>query len=176
MPVNDTLPLEIERRFLICRPSEEMLQSRCNAVYDMQQAYLQAGPGITERVRCRRQNGRAEYFHTEKTDCTARTRIERERKITEAEYERLLLRRDRQAQVICKRRWCLPWEGLVFEIDVYPFWPGLAVMEVELPHEDTEFSFPGGIRVLREVTENRLLSNAALARHIPPQEELLRMP
>lgn len=174
MPVNDAAPLEIERRFLVLRPAEEDLRSRCTAVYDMEQAYLLSRPGVTERVRCRRQGGQVEYFHTEKIDRTARTRIEREQKITEAEYRALLLRRDGQAQVICKRRWCLPWEGLVFEIDCYPFWPGLAVMEVELPREDTVFTLPEGIQALREVTENRLLSNAALARHIPPEEELLK--
>ena len=79
-----------------------------------------------------------------------------------------------------------PWWGLWR--DVTPLFGARLVQEghnlhfladragVELPQEDTEFSFPDGIRVLREVTENRLLSNAALARHIPPQEELLRMP
>ena len=74
---------------------------------------------------------------------------------------------------IHKERYCLPEGGLVFEIDVYPFWRRLAVMEVELPREDAPFRFPRGITVVRELTGDHRFSNAALARHIPTEQELL---
>ncbi len=46
-------------------------------------------------------------------------------------------------------------------------------MEVELPREDAPFRFPDGICVVRELTGDRRFSNAALARHIPSEGELL---
>ena len=45
---------------------------------------------------------------------------------------------------IHKVRYCLPEGGLVFEIDVYPFWRRLAVMEVELQREEQSFTVPRG--------------------------------
>ena len=49
----------------------------------------------------------------------------------------------------------------------------LAVMEVELQREDQGFTVPRGLRVLREVSGDWRLKNAALAGHVPPEEELL---
>ena len=44
---------------------------------------------------------------------------------------------------------------------------------VELRREDQSFTVPRGLRVLREVSGDRRLKNAALAGHVPPEEELL---
>ena len=45
--------------------------------------------------------------------------------------------------------------------------------EVELQREDQGFTVPRGLRVLREVSGDWRLKNAALAGHVPPEEELL---
>ena len=74
---------------------------------------------------------------------------------------------------IRKKRYCLEEAPYTFEIDLYPFWPSYAVMEVELPREDAPFRFPRGITVVRELTGDHRFSNAALARHIPTEQELL---
>ena len=165
-------PLEIERKYLSAYPDLEMLRPRCSAVYEMEQIYLKARPGVTTRVR-RRVGEREEFFHTEKERITARTHVERERIITREEYEQLLQTRDENALSVAKTRYCLPHDGLIFEIDVYPFWQSVAVMEVELEGEEQAFSLPDGITVIREVTEDRRMKNAALARHIPSEAELL---
>ena len=165
-------PLEIERKYLIAYPDLDALCPRCCAVYEMEQTYLRAAPGVTARVR-RRVGEREEFFHTEKERVTDRTHVERERLISREEYEALLQTRDENALAICKRRYCLPHDGLIFEIDVYPFWQTVAVMEVELEGEEQAFSLPDGITVIREVTEDRRMKNAALARHIPDEAELL---
>ena len=163
-------PMEIERKFLIRRPDPEILKPRCSAVYRMEQTYLTAPEGITARVR-RRVGEREEFFYTEKEYRTARSCVERERSITRQEYESLLQRRE--TETICKTRYCLPYAGHTLEIDLYPFWQQLAVLEVELQEEGEPFRLPPEITVVREVTEDRRLKNAALARHIPPEEELL---
>lgn len=167
-----TEPLEIERRFLIVRPDEASLRARCSHVYEIEQIYLLSQPGQTERVR-RREEGVPLYFHTVKIDRTDRTRVEYEEQITAEEYEAYLTRRDPMAQPIRKVRYCLSEGDNLFEIDMYPFWPHYAVMEIELPHEDKPFRFPAGIEVLRELTGDCRLSNAALARTIPTECELL---
>ena len=165
-------PLEIERKYLIVYPDVETLRPRCSAVYEMEQTYLHAAPGVTARVR-RRVGEKEEFFHTEKERITDRTHVERERTVTREEYEALLKTRDENALTVCKRRYCLPHGGLVFEIDVYPFWKSVAVMEVELEGEEQAFTLPDGITVIREVTSDRRMKNAALARHIPSEAELL---
>lgn len=167
-----TQPLEIERKYLIAYPDTVALRARCSAVYEMEQIYLHAAPGVTARVR-RRVGEKEEFFHTEKERITARTHVERERIITREEYEELLKKRDESAFPIAKTRYCLPHEGFTFEIDVYPFWKTVAVMEVELEGEEQQFTLPEGITVLREVTEEPWMKNAALARHIPDETELL---
>ena len=133
---------------------------------------LLSRPGVSARVR-RRVGETEQFFHTEKQRRTDRTCVEREREITRAEYETLLPQRDPARVTIHKERYCLPEGGLVFEIDVYPFWRRLAVMEVELQREDQGFTVPRGLRVLREVSGDWRLKNAALAGHVPPEEELL---
>ena len=145
-----TEPLEIERKFLIEMPERAVLD-RCPTRWEIWQTYLLAPPGISARVR-RRVGETEQFFHTEKLRRTDRTCVEREREITRAEYETLLRQQDPDRVTIHKERYCLPEGGLVFEIDVYPFWRRLAVMEVS-----------GDWR----------LKNAALAGHVPPEEELL---
>lgn len=166
-----TEPLEIERKFLIEMPERAVLD-RCPTRWEIWQTYLLAPPGISARVR-RRVGETEQFFHTEKQRLTDRTCVEREREITRAEYETLLRQQDPDRVTIHKERYCLPEGGLVFEIDVYPFWRRLAVMEVELQREDQGFTVPRGLRVLREVSGDWRLKNAALAGHVPPEEELL---
>ena len=165
-------PLEIERKYLIAYPDTEVLRPRCRDVFEIEQTYLRAAPGITARVR-RRVGEKEEFFYTEKERLSDLTHVERERVISCEEYEQLLTTRDEKAMTIRKTRYCLPHEDFVFEIDVYPFWQNVAVMEVELDREDQAFTLPDGITVIREVTDERRMKNAALARHIPKESELL---
>lgn len=137
-----TEPLEIERKFLIEMPERAVLD-RCPTRWEIWQTYLLAPPGISARVR-RRVGETEQFFHTEKLRRTDRTCVEREREITRAEYETLLRQQDPDRVTIHKERYCLPEGGLVFEIDVYPFWRRLAVMEVELQREDQGFTVPRG--------------------------------
>jgi CYTH domain-containing protein len=166
--------LEIERKYLIVQPPEEYLRARCDRVWQMEQTYLLSRRGVTARVRSRKCGGSIAYFYTEKERRSDMTHVEREREITAAEYEEYLLGKDPAGETIYKTRWCMPWQGLVFEIDLYPAWRKLAVMEVELSSEEQDFSLPPDIRVLREVTADKRLKNASLARHPIDENELLQ--
>ncbi|MBQ0038484.1 MAG: hypothetical protein KBS74_07435 [Clostridiales bacterium] len=166
-----TEPLEIERKYLIRRPDPAVLAG--TQTYTMEQTYLTAPEGITARVRRRFHDGQEEFFYTEKEHRTAVTCVEREKRVDRETYECLLTRRRSDSRTICKTRCCLMHEGLVFEIDIYPFWEQIAVMEVELSCEEQVFTLPPQITVIREVSGDKRLKNAALARCIPEEEDLL---
>ena len=145
--------LEIERKYLIAMPDTRALRAACSHVYEMEQTYLAAAPGVTARVRRRQEGERVEYFYTEKEFRTDRTCVERERAVTEEEYHRLLVRRREEGVTLRKTRWCMLYAGRVLEI--------------------APVSIPPQIRVLREVTADRRLKNAVLAQRIPDERELL---
>lgn len=164
--------LEIERKFLIAKPDGEALLRLDGADFtDITQTYLLCEPGATERVRKRGKNGRFIYTHTIKRRLSRFTHTEDETEIDEAAYEALIARADPSRNPISKRRYTLPRDGHVFEIDVYPFWMRQAVMEVELSSEDESVSMPKEIRILREVSGDRAYSNAGLALAVPAEDE-----
>ena len=166
----DKTPYEIERKFLIRCPDIEGLTASAEPS-QITQTYLLGAEGCTERVRSRTAAGRTVYTHTVKQRLSAVRRIEIEHEIPREEYEALLQRADPEARTIEKTRWCLRENGFLYEIDVFPFWEDRAFLEVELTDESQPFPWPEQIALIREVTDDRRYTNAALAREIP-QEEL----
>ncbi len=160
---------EIERKFLIRRPSRVWLEQRAERS-EITQTYLSAPEGQTERVRRRGLDGVYTYTHTCKIKLSDMRRIENEVEITKAEYEKLLDRADPARHPIHKERWVLPYRTQSFEIDLFPFWEHQAYLELELGDEGQKIDFPPGIRILREVTADPRYTNAALARTIPEEE------
>ncbi len=165
----DNTPYEIERKFLIRRPTESFLET-CADRSEITQTYLVGEPGTTERVRRRVWPGRVVYTHTVKKKINPRRRIEIEREIDGTEYKDLLRRADPEKKPIRKERLILVYRGQHFEIDLFPFWERQAYLELELREETQEIEFPPGITILREVTEDRRYTNAALAREIPAED------
>ncbi len=161
---------EIERKYLIAMPEEGRLAEA--SASDIVQTYLLGEEGTTERVRARAYNDRTEYTHTTKKRLNALRRVELEDRIERETYEQLLRRADPARTPIEKRRFCIPFEGNVIEIDVYPFWKDHAIMEIELEEEKQSFSLPSWIRVIREVTDDLRYTNSALSLKVPdPAEE-----
>lgn len=162
--------LEIERKFLIRYPGPGQL-ALCASETHIDQTYLVNGEkGCTERVRRRGHEGCWTYTHTVKTRVSDLRRVELEGEISRSEYELLLKKADPERRIIRKTRYCLEYGGLIFEIDVYPFWSDRAVMEVELANEEQDFAFPPSIEVLREISHDRRYTNASLARSVPCEE------
>ena len=160
---------EIERKYLIVRPTDEYLSSLPRT--EITQTYLiNDQEGVTERVRKRGLDGHFVYTHTIKKRIDFMSSMEDEREIPEEEYLSLLKRADTQVNTIRKIRALIKKGAFTFEIDVYPFWTKQAVMEVELPSEETEFVLPEAVTVLREVTGVRAYSNARMARQIPAED------
>lgn len=158
--------LEIERKFIIRKP---LILKELEYV-DMVQTYLQSDCG-TCRVRQVQKDGVKKYYFTQKIRQNDTTCIENERQIQEKEYVQLLKEADTTRFPVEKRRYYYRYAGLIFEIDVYPFWQRQCVMEVELESEGQEVSFPSDIEIVREVTGERAYKNFALAAKVP--EEIL---
>jgi CYTH domain-containing protein len=167
--------LEIERRFLIERPDVQLLAERYGAkVKSISQTYLMTSDGYSsERVRCMTDRGGRVYTHTKKRRISRESAIEEERELSEAEYRTLLLSADPTRRVIEKDRVTFFFGGQCYEIDLYPFFSRIAVLETELPRADAPVAFPPELVIIREVTGIRSLSNHALALCVPDEASLL---
>lgn len=157
---------EIERKFLIAYPDIRYLEENAEHSHIIQ-TYLNSENGNSSRVRKRTFGEKTVFTYTEKQHITAVRRMEYEREIDEKEYLALLERADKSRNPVKKERYCLDYDGQMFEIDVYPFFTDRAIMELELTNEAQEIRFPPEIKVIREVTEDRRYTNASFARKIP---------
>ena len=161
---NSSVPLEIERKFVILTPSLSWLERQPGArKVEIEQTYLLSDASCSRRVRLWREEDELHCFRGLKRSLSDMTRIEEEDEISLEEYRELLSEADPARRPVRKTRWCVPYEGHVLEIDIYPFWDTQAVLECELGHEEEAFSIPPEITVLREVTSDRRYLNSALA-------------
>ncbi len=166
--MNEAVPLEIERKFLIDRPTESELRSHSSRWIQITQVYLKRDPeGASRRIRSSTENGVTTFHYNEKRLLHGFTRSEREWTITKEDYEMLTQERDPQRHVIKKVRWCVPFEGHVLELDLFPFWEDRALLEIELSSEEEAYSLPSWIHVIKEVTSDRRYFNTSLAAEIP---------
>lgn len=173
--VQSGLPLEIERKFLIEMPDRALLRALPGCrVLSISQTYLAKEGDCRARVRRTDCGGIAVYTYTAKKALSAMTRVELERAISREEYKTFLLRRDPQRRTIEKTRFAFPFGGRTVEIDVFPFWTKQAILEIELGSENEEVSLPPFVRLIREVTEDRAYTNAALAAALFASEEGVR--
>ena len=159
-------PYEVERKYLIRKPAEDRLSELTSDCSQIVQIYLTPPEGSERRIRQRGAQGAWTYTLTTKrtTESSAR-RIETEKRLTEKDYVDLLAEADPALHPIRKKRWCIPYESIYFEIDVYPFSDEFAIMEVELPDEDVVFEMPPFVEVIREVTAESAYKNHNLARN-----------
>lgn len=155
--------LEIERKFLIAYPDEKALACAGGTKTEIFQTYLLCPDGSL-RVRKRGRDGCYEYTKTLKRDKTLLTREEYESVISQQEYDSLLKQADPRYNTLIKTRWCVPYRDFICEIDLYPFWTSCAIMEIELPSEDTPVPAPPFVTVLRDVSGDKRYSNRNMAR------------
>ena len=160
-------PLENRRKYLIACPDLHRLEHlpHCQRV-EILQAYLKSEiPGETIRIRQRGCDGNYLYYRTRKRTVEGAKRIEMEERLSRSEFLDLLMQADPETRPIRKQRFCLSENGLYYNIDVYPGWPGRAMMEIELYGTEDEVPFPEGIQVIREVSGEVEFSNPYIARH-----------
>lgn len=166
------LPLEIERKFLVAMPEEAELRKHAVRCIGITQTYLLGTrEGASRRIRRSEEEGTVTYTSTEKTRIDMLQRIEIERELPEEEYRELQKQADPERQILHKTRWCVPVGDLVAEIDVFEGFSQYAYCEVELPTPQTPYELPEFLNVIREVTEDKRFTNAAISRDgFPPLE------
>ena len=155
--------VEIERKFLIEMPNIEYLEKNCKRI-DIVQTYLYSKNGAERRIRKKTYQSKTKYIYTEKSRITDETRIENESDLTAEEYKKLLHEADQTKRTIEKIRYKLKSGGKCFEIDIYPFWNGVATAEIELEDELEPITFPKEISVIGEITSDDNFKNANLAK------------
>lgn len=161
-------PFEIERKFLIEKPDLNYLESLANCTkVNIIQTYLNSEKGDERRVRLRGANGSYIYTVTTKRSISPIKRVEFEEKISQKRYLTLLEEANTNLKQIRKDRYCLVYKNQYFEIDIYPFAKNRAIMEIELTSENDKIEIPDFIKVVREVTEEKVFSNFALAQSVP---------
>ncbi len=169
----NTLPKEIERKYLIRKPALAFLESLpdCRST-EIIQTYLQKDDsGFGRRIRKRGKAGSWEYTYTRKKKISFGERIELEDKISEAEYEKLLKEADSQLHSIHKIRCCIPYREQLLEIDLYEFSEIYATVEVELPDIETPVFLPDWLEILEDVTDKKGYSNFSLSINLKFPEE-----
>lgn len=162
--------IEIERKYVISMPDVCAMQSEKNyTASDIEQIYLKSSPRITHRIRSRTKGGVTKYTETKKMRISGMSAIEDEREITESEFLSLRESIDPDTTPIIKTRHTFVYCGQLFEIDIYPNWKSCAIMETELPSEDTEVEIPTFINIIKEVTGIKAYSNASMSRVFPKE-------
>ena len=158
-------PYEIERKYLIEYPDIQWLENNpsCQRI-EIIQTYLNSAAGEEVRIRQRGADGNYIYFQTIKRKVSEVKRVEIERRLSQADYLKLLMEADTARRQIRKTRYCLTYKNQYFEIDVYPFWKDKAIVEIELSDEDATIVFPKQIKVIKEVTNDDSYKNASLAK------------
>ncbi len=140
--------MEIERKFLV---KELPDLSKCEYV-DIQQGYLSTSPV----VRVRKKNDK--YILTYKgSGLMAREEIEAN--LTQESYEHLLEKID--GFPITKRRYLIPYEAYIIELDVFSgHMDGLIMAEVEFPSVEEAEGFNPPAWFGQDVTDDRRYHNS----------------
>lgn len=150
------MALEIERKFLVRGDFLGDVSSSSRIV----QGYLAASPVASVRVRVYGEKGYMTVKGRPGESCMSRFEWEKEIPVDEA----LMLMKLCGGGVIDKVRHLVPYDGHVFEVDVFHGQnEGLVVAEVELKSEDEDFSRPQWLG--EEVTSDVRYRNSMLLKH-----------
>ena len=161
--------LEIERKYLIRMPDIQRLAAMPGCeTWDILQTYLMDGEdGSTHRVRSIFSDGNTVYIYTHKRRLSDMSHEEREMEVSRSEYEKLLKQANPALHAIDKRRYRIPYEGQLLEIDIYSFWQDRATLEIELESEEQAVALPDWLSIVRELTGERAYKNRFLAEEVP---------
>ena len=158
--LGEPIPLEIERKYLI----DGSLDWKTIPVHfqeiDIEQAYLDIGG----RIRKRGQGGVFIYTETHKEDVGGSfVRTEAEKRISSREYHERLKEIITGSIIIKKKRICFVYMEQYFELDYFIDIKQGPYLEIELTNKNHEIKLPPWIPIVRDVTEEKDLSNRALA-------------
>lgn len=166
--LGEPVPTEIERKFLIKKPTEEEIKNLgCVSETNIIQTYLTSeDPNVERRIRQRgsKKDG-FNFYYTEKSNVCYGERIENERKISANEYINYLVEADHNLHQITKIRKCFIFDKRYYEMDIYPFSDEYAILEIELNDINEEINLPP-LNFVKEVTDDKNYKNHSIARKL----------
>ena len=166
--LGEPVPTEIERKFLIKKPTQEQIELLgCVSKTNIIQTYLKSNnSNIERRVRQRgtKKDG-FNFYYTEKIIIGPGERIENERKITLEEYVNYLADTDTSLHQISKIRRCFMFDNKYYEMDIYPFSEEYAILEIELNNINEPIKLPP-LEIIKEVTDDENHKNYYLAKNL----------
>lgn len=170
---NERVGVEIERKYIIERPSEEDMSS-CEAYSknEILQVYLKSDGKGVRRVRKSVSDGTAVYTYTKKVAIDKMSAVETEKEISESEFVELMKEADAFRRPINKIRHRFLYQGSLLEVDEFPKWKKTCLLETELADREKTANFPDFIRVVREVTGIPYYTNAMMAVIFPDEDHL----
>lgn len=155
--------LEIERKWLLDLSNIPRDFDSAEKIQRIEQAYVSFAPTIRIRM-----INEEQFILTVKshggTGSGKFSRIEYELEISAEEYRTLMQKHE--GNVIRKTRYVFPAEnGLKEEVDIFSGdLAGLAYLEIEFPDEASAAGYPDPEFALRDVSDDKRYTNAALAR------------
>lgn len=155
------MAVEIERKFLVTSDAWRPLATSSS---QLRQGYLSSNAKATVRVRI---SDDQRAVITLKGALQGISRPEFEYPIPLADARELLDMA--QPHVVEKRRYLVPWGGMIWEVDVFEGrHAGLVMAEVELADEAQRVQLPDWVG--REVTNDDRYANASLSRNLVTPE------
>ena len=168
----DKKPLEIEYKFLIEKPDLRVLEAQSQfKEKKLCQMYLELPESSQEfgkrcRIRKTEEAGKVTFCKTFKKDVSGLTRIEVEEEIGKDEFEHLSQFILKGYAPVEKIRYTFFYEGFTCEVDVFPFWDNKAFLEIEVESEAVLPPIPDFIKVIRDVSTDKMYRNSVLSQLI----------
>ncbi len=163
--------LEIEKKYLVKFPSWEgvfeMLDS-LQSIKRIEQVYLKpikGDPAARIRKTVEGFKSKKTYFDiNQKKQIGTAVNKEKEEKISEKEYNKLLTHKDPNKKMVSKTRMVFKFKNQVFELDIFKdYLKGLLILEIELESEKQKVELPTFLKVVKEVTDEEKFNNFNLA-------------
>lgn len=165
-PMEETLDIEIERKFLLAAAPERSDPRLSNAeITHIEQVYIEVTDTTETRIRRTRHKDGVTYHYTQLRSLKPGKREVVEKEISRTEYEDILAHRDPRRQPITKDRYYFTWKSQVFELDkIYsPASRACHILEIQLSSEDQAVILPDFLNIERDVTGEAAYSNANIA-------------
>jgi CYTH domain-containing protein len=161
--IKSSIPLEIERKFLLRRLPVELLASRKHEVIDIVQYYFHIN-GVWQRFRIATDTKSVKYIHTIKKSISPGVYEENEKEISKSEFAEVFDKHKKNYRIIRKTRYVIKFKKLKFEIDVYKDL-NIVVLEIELPKITFKFDYPKSLpeEIIYELTGIKQFSNLSLS-------------
>ena len=86
-----------------------------------------------------------------------------EERLTQRGYKEMLDEAGSDLQLLHKTRYSLPYDGQVFQLNIYPFWTDKALVKIELNEEEGQVRLPPELKLIREVTGEWAFKDYTLA-------------